>query len=191
MLRTVGDQPGLWEAILPPELLVLPEQLAGVDDPLGLLETARIPSPSSVGGHDHDGTKHRADDGASLGDVGPLPSVQHLVVSSDERAKGSSGVPSAQLGASTCHFLLENGPRSHPLFAVDLTCGPCCRELLHPRLVITGLLIKARNVGLLLVQAPGHRRGVKRGEDEVSDPIPRVVVRHGSWNGDRCPVDLG
>ena len=24
-----------------------------------------------------------------------------------------------------------------------------------------------------------------------SDPNPRVVVRHGLWNGDRCPCDLG
>ena len=32
MLRTVGDQPGLWESILPRALLVLPEQLARVDE---------------------------------------------------------------------------------------------------------------------------------------------------------------
>ena len=31
MLRTVSDQPALWDAILPPELLVLPTELARVD----------------------------------------------------------------------------------------------------------------------------------------------------------------
>ncbi len=31
MLRTVGDQPTLWEAILPEELRRLPEELARVD----------------------------------------------------------------------------------------------------------------------------------------------------------------
>ncbi len=31
MLRTIGDQPGLWEAILPAELQVLPCELARVD----------------------------------------------------------------------------------------------------------------------------------------------------------------
>ena len=31
MLRTVGDQQALWEAVLPPELLVLPAELARVD----------------------------------------------------------------------------------------------------------------------------------------------------------------
>jgi IS5 family transposase len=32
MLRTVGDQPTLWEAVLPPELLVLSPELARVDE---------------------------------------------------------------------------------------------------------------------------------------------------------------
>ena len=31
MFRTVGDQPSLWEAVLPAELLRLPEELARVD----------------------------------------------------------------------------------------------------------------------------------------------------------------
>ena len=31
MFRTVGDQPGLWESVLPPELLVLPVELTRVD----------------------------------------------------------------------------------------------------------------------------------------------------------------
>ena len=31
MFRTVGDQVSLWEAVLPPELLTLPEELARVD----------------------------------------------------------------------------------------------------------------------------------------------------------------
>lgn len=31
MFRTIGDQPGLWESILPPELQVLPVELARVD----------------------------------------------------------------------------------------------------------------------------------------------------------------
>ena len=31
MLRTVNDQPSLWDAILPSELLVLPDELARVD----------------------------------------------------------------------------------------------------------------------------------------------------------------
>ena len=31
MFRTVGDQPSLWESVLPAELLRLPEELAGVD----------------------------------------------------------------------------------------------------------------------------------------------------------------
>jgi len=31
VLRTVGDQQALWEAALPPELLVLPTELARVD----------------------------------------------------------------------------------------------------------------------------------------------------------------
>jgi len=32
VFRTIGDQPGLWESILPPELLVLPTELARVDE---------------------------------------------------------------------------------------------------------------------------------------------------------------
>ena len=32
MLRTIGDQPGLWESILPAELLMLPGELARVDE---------------------------------------------------------------------------------------------------------------------------------------------------------------
>ena len=35
MLRTVNDQLSLWDAILPPELLVLPDELGRVD---GLLD---------------------------------------------------------------------------------------------------------------------------------------------------------
>jgi transposase, IS5 family len=31
VLRTVGSQQALWEAVLPPELLVLPTELARVD----------------------------------------------------------------------------------------------------------------------------------------------------------------
>ncbi|BCZ24403.1 hypothetical protein MTY59_42580 [Mycobacterium senriense] len=31
MLRTLNDQPSLWDAILPSELLVLPDELARVD----------------------------------------------------------------------------------------------------------------------------------------------------------------
>jgi IS5 family transposase len=31
VFRTVGDQPGLWESILPPELLVLPVELTRLD----------------------------------------------------------------------------------------------------------------------------------------------------------------
>ena len=31
MFRTVGDQVSLWEAVLPPELLKLPDELARVD----------------------------------------------------------------------------------------------------------------------------------------------------------------
>jgi hypothetical protein len=31
VFRTVGDQPGLWESILPPKLLVLPVELTRVD----------------------------------------------------------------------------------------------------------------------------------------------------------------
>ena len=34
MLRTVNDQLSLWDAILPPELLVLPDELGRVDGPL-------------------------------------------------------------------------------------------------------------------------------------------------------------
>jgi IS5 family transposase len=34
VFRTVGDQPGLWESILPPELLVLPVELTWVDQRL-------------------------------------------------------------------------------------------------------------------------------------------------------------
>lgn len=36
MFRTVGDLSGLWEALLPPELLVLPAELARVDETAGL-----------------------------------------------------------------------------------------------------------------------------------------------------------
>ena len=32
MFRTIGDQLGLWESVLPPELLVLPGELARVDE---------------------------------------------------------------------------------------------------------------------------------------------------------------
>ena len=32
MFRTIGDQPGLWESVLPAELLVLPGELARVDE---------------------------------------------------------------------------------------------------------------------------------------------------------------
>ena len=32
MLRTVSDQLSLWDAILPPELLVLPVELARIDE---------------------------------------------------------------------------------------------------------------------------------------------------------------
>lgn len=31
MFRTIGDQPPLWESLLPPEVLRLPEDLARVD----------------------------------------------------------------------------------------------------------------------------------------------------------------
>ena len=31
MFRTIGDQPSLWESVLPPEVLRLPEELARVD----------------------------------------------------------------------------------------------------------------------------------------------------------------
>jgi IS5 family transposase len=34
VLRTVNDQLSLWDAILPPELLVLPDELGRVDGPL-------------------------------------------------------------------------------------------------------------------------------------------------------------
>jgi IS5 family transposase len=31
VFRTIGDQPSLWESVLPPEVLRLPEELARVD----------------------------------------------------------------------------------------------------------------------------------------------------------------
>ena len=42
MFRTVNDQPSLWDAILPSELLVLPEELARVD---GLLDDPAFFAP--------------------------------------------------------------------------------------------------------------------------------------------------
>ena len=42
MLRTVGDQPSLWEALLPPEVLGLSPELARVDE---LLDDARFFEP--------------------------------------------------------------------------------------------------------------------------------------------------
>jgi transposase, IS5 family len=42
MLRTRNDQPTLWDAIIPPELLELPEQLAKVDR---LLDDERFFAP--------------------------------------------------------------------------------------------------------------------------------------------------
>jgi IS5 family transposase len=42
MFRTVGDQPTLWEAILPDELRRIPEKLARVD---GLLDDPRFFTP--------------------------------------------------------------------------------------------------------------------------------------------------
>ena len=45
MFRTVGDQVSLWEAVLPPELLRLPDELARVDalldDPVFLRRSRR------------------------------------------------------------------------------------------------------------------------------------------------------
>jgi hypothetical protein len=62
VLRTVSDQPTLWDAILPSELLVLPAELARVDalldDPVffapvpgGKVHTfsGRVPTASSLG----------------------------------------------------------------------------------------------------------------------------------------------
>ena len=43
MLRTVNDQLSLWDAILPPELLVLPDELGRVD---GLLDDPVFFAPS-------------------------------------------------------------------------------------------------------------------------------------------------
>jgi hypothetical protein len=61
VLRTVGEQPSLWEAMLPEELLVLPAELTRVDalldDPSFLAPFAGKPTVSaydlmSRGGYD-------------------------------------------------------------------------------------------------------------------------------------------
>ena len=53
MLRTVGDQPTLWEAILPEELRRLPAELARVDvlldDPVFFAPSHRSSTRGSVG----------------------------------------------------------------------------------------------------------------------------------------------
>jgi transposase, IS5 family len=50
MFRTIGDQPTLWESVLPPELLVLPAELARVDalldDPAFFIPFERFFDPS-------------------------------------------------------------------------------------------------------------------------------------------------
>jgi IS5 family transposase len=59
VFRTIGDQPSLWESVLPPEVLRLPDELARVDalldDPAFLapfapfFETARRPPGRGAG----------------------------------------------------------------------------------------------------------------------------------------------
>ena len=53
MFRTIGDQPSLWESVLPPEILRLPEELARVDalldDPAFFAPFAPYFDPQSCG----------------------------------------------------------------------------------------------------------------------------------------------
>ena len=59
MFRTVGDQPTLWESVLPPELLGLPAELARVDalldDPAFFVPFERFFDPSDRSAVDPDG----------------------------------------------------------------------------------------------------------------------------------------
>jgi hypothetical protein len=45
VFRTIGDQPSLWESLLPDELLVLPAELARVD---ALLEVCHWTGPPGL-----------------------------------------------------------------------------------------------------------------------------------------------
>jgi IS5 family transposase len=67
MLRTVADQPTLWEAILPQELRRLPEELARVD---ALLDDAVFFTPFVPLFAPEDGTAGDAD--------GNLVAVDHM-----------------------------------------------------------------------------------------------------------------
>ena len=51
MLRTVNDQLSLWDAILPPELLVLPDELGRVDG-LGTVKLVSCLVAAKIGGRD-------------------------------------------------------------------------------------------------------------------------------------------
>jgi hypothetical protein len=51
-------------------------------------------------------------------------------------------------------------------------------------LALNHLWIAAENLTKAVIRKTVAARG-------ISDPNPRVVVRHGLWNGDRCPCDLG
>ena len=59
MLRTVNDQLSLWDAILPPELLVLPDELARVDalldDPVFFATVRGVFRPADRASIDSDG----------------------------------------------------------------------------------------------------------------------------------------
>jgi IS5 family transposase len=48
VLRTVNDQPTLWDAILPPELLVLPAELVGWMHSWMIRCSSRLSMPGSV-----------------------------------------------------------------------------------------------------------------------------------------------
>ena len=59
VFRTVGDQVSLWEAVLPPELLKLPDELARVDalldDPVFFAPVRAVLRPAGRASVDADG----------------------------------------------------------------------------------------------------------------------------------------
>jgi IS5 family transposase len=70
MFRTVGDQPTLWEAILPDELRRLPEELARVD---GLLDDPRFFTPFVPFFDPRQGSAVDSDGNVSAVDVSEVP----------------------------------------------------------------------------------------------------------------------
>ena len=84
MFRTVGDQVSLWEAVLPPELLRLPDELARVDalldDPVFFAPFVAVLRPADRSSVDADGDLSAVD----VPEV-PVPAGVRVVVPGGER----------------------------------------------------------------------------------------------------------